>query len=183
MKLDENATRRLVRLGRTLSADELAAGDAWYASEADWIGTLADAHGHPRGHAIAAYAALSPRLQLVQNRRALAAMLTGKRPRGVFGRNVASAQRALDHGERPRGPKTRSFACNLDGCSMCVTVDVWASRAIGYPVPQTERQYSAIVGIYRAAARRLGMTPRSLQAAVWLRVRGEKPADERRVIA
>src|SRR5438045_1727149 len=125
----ENAAKRLQRLAAHIPDNTWLAGANWYANEAAWIAEHADAAGLPTPHVIDAYAALSPRLRLAENRKALVALLQGRRPTGVFNRSIDQALAALYTRTLPNGPKVRNFACNLKCCDQCVTVDIWASRA------------------------------------------------------
>jgi len=172
----EAAVKRLVRRAAKLTREEWHVGETWYAQEAAWLHEQADAHGRCRRRTIAAFAALSPRMQYSRNRAALVELLGGQRP-AALGRSIAAAEAALRHGRQPSGPKVAAFACNLSGCNECVTVDVWAARVAGFDVPATNRQYETIAAAYRGAARRLGCAPRTLQAALWFHVRGAKPTD------
>lgn len=175
----EAAVKRLCRLAAKIDDPTWAAGAAWYPSEAGWIAAAAQRAGAPVWNATAAYAALSPRLQLGRNRIALVAMLEGQRPSGVFTNSVNTAKRCLLDGGLPSGPKVHSFARNLLGDSEAVTVDVWAMKAAGFPgaSPGTAKRYATIARTYQGAAKRLGIEPRTLQAATWLHVRGVKPTD------
>jgi hypothetical protein len=177
----EAAAKRLCRLAAHIDADTWRAGAEWYPREAAWIAAAADHHAADIRRAINAYACLSPRLQVGQNRKAIAAMLRGSRPRGVFGRQVSAARLALkgDFGSHVVGVglKVEAFARNLSGCPDSVTVDVWAARAAGLSPPTTDRRYLTSAHAYRLAANRLSVPARTLQAAAWLHVRGDKPSD------
>lgn len=103
----------------------------------------------------------------------------------------------IANGEAPlsvlRGPKVRAFYANITGDADAVTVDVWAVRAargdqacvpdgrgrLRYADDGTvsAREYREYADVYRRAARRLGVTPRECQAAVWVAVRGVRPTD------
>lgn len=89
---------------------------------------------------------------------------------------VAKARAILD-GADPldtlRGPKERAFYLNLSrpGATDAVTVDRWAARAVGAPERLTARTYERVADTYRRAAKRIGISPDALQAAVWAEVR------------
>lgn len=172
----EATVRRLIRLYHETTELERAQGMTWYASERDWIEALADCYEAERHHVIAAYAALSPRLRVSQNRRALVDLLGGQRRSGVFSRSQEMASAALIHGSRAlSGPKVKRFSCNLGGCRVCVTLDIWAARAASYPVSKlgTETGYRQLERAYQAAAKRLGIHPVVLQATLWIHTRGK----------
>lgn len=68
------------------------------------------------------------------------------------------------------GPKVRAFWANILGDVETVTVDVWAaSAAEGVKSKQApvRRRYQLLAESYRRTARRHGMSPRDVQAAVW----------------
>jgi hypothetical protein len=73
------------------------------------------------------------------------------------------------------GEKTRAFYANILGDQNAVAVDVWAARAAeGYRdkrAPKGKR-YAAIADAYRDAADHRGLSPRDLQACVWVSIRG-----------
>lgn len=71
-----------------------------------------------------------------------------------------------------RGPKTHAFARAIAGDTSAVVVDVWMCRAAGltrdYP---NLGQYRQITADVERLADVHGMTPRDLQALIWLRAR------------
>lgn len=83
---------------------------------------------------------------------------------------------SIAHGADPldvlNGPKVRRFYLNITGDHSVVTVDVWAARAAGVDGKLTGARYLAVERAYQNAARIVGMTPRDLQAAVWVHTRG-----------
>lgn len=145
-------------------------------------------------------AALSPRCQWSTNVAWAAALVGaawsgGEVPR-VHTKTMRRQAWRIALGEHPlavlRGPKVRAFWANITGDVDAVTVDVWAVRAARGAVPSvgargrlvwdddgavSAREYAAYADVYRRAARRLGVTPRECQAAVWVHIRGIKPTD------
>ena len=82
-------------------------------------------------------------------------------------------------GENPAdvvgGPKVSAFFANLCGDREAVTIDVWAQRvAVGKwsDRPPSGTAYEDLAEAYRAAARVIGTDPVSVQAAVWIAIRG-----------
>lgn len=75
-----------------------------------------------------------------------------------------------------RGPKTCCFFKNIIGDSHAVTIDVWSKRvATGGKddsAPKPGHDYNTLEQAYQVAAQRLGVTPRDLQATVWVWARG-----------
>lgn len=77
------------------------------------------------------------------------------------------------------GPKRVAFYRNIMGQTAPVTVDRWAARAALGCDEDTARRllnrsggYESIATMYREAARALRISPRDLQAIVWIQVRG-----------
>lgn len=155
-------------------------GDEWYDRERAWMADEAEATGHTADGACAAFAAMSPRTQYGRNRTALLDLLHGRPVRGVLPANVPIAQRALIEGPSAcTGPKTSAFASNLCGDLDRVTVDIWMMRVYGSPLqaPTSRSHYARIERAFQGAAGRLDVAPRTLQAALWFHVRGDKPSD------
>lgn len=82
-----------------------------------------------------------------------------------------------------RGPKERAFCANILGDTSAVTVDMWvyaiATRAVsrkrgttGAQHGPSPREYAGIAHALTRVAAQVGTTPRDLQAAVWVAVRG-----------
>ncbi len=167
----EATVKRLVRRYAKTTELERAQGLTWYAQEEAWLKATAAVFETSQAHVIAAYAALSPRLRVSKNREALMGLLSGRRRSGVMSRSQNMALAALGVGTAAlRGPKVTRFACNLDGCQQCVTLDVHAVKAAdGNP---NRFDYEALERAYQAAARRLGLSPAVLQATLWVQERG-----------
>jgi hypothetical protein len=60
------------------------------------------------------------------------------------------------------------------GDENAVTVDVWAARVAGVDpeILRRPREYAAVAEAYRRAAKRVGISPRKLQAITWCLIRG-----------
>lgn len=91
----------------------------------------------------------------------------------TYSRNLAKAFKILDGDlSACHGPKHEAFAANIRGDHDCVTLDIWATRAVGggdSPANKTAR--AAIQAAYRKVAAEFGMSPAALQAVVWVIVR------------
>lgn len=175
--------RRLVAAYHGASAADHAAGARWYAdAEAAARALAAGTDGAiTTDTAAGIIAALSPRMPWARNLRLAAEAVDqhmSGRPitLGAMGTSIANVERVL-RGESLRAPKIRAFAANIAGDTAAVTVDVWAARAAtGDPMPDgsniTPAQYRRIAAAYTEAAERVGITPRDLQATVWVAIRG-----------
>lgn len=175
---------RLIRTYNETSAADRAAGLGWYGRAQDAAATLAAEYGLAEDQAAGIIAALSPRARWSVNLRAaerVAAAAAADRdrcPAVGLRRNALKAWRIArgnPAGLTLSGPKVRAFWRNITGDHTAVTVDVWASRAAtgryDAPVP-SGRRYERLARAYAAAAEVVGVSPRDLQAAIWVHVRG-----------
>ena len=76
-----------------------------------------------------------------------------------------------------RGPKTCRFFRNITGDTHAVTIDVWAAYVATGTVTRVRsdshgRHYETLEEAYQLAGTMLGVTPRDVQAAVWVAARG-----------
>jgi hypothetical protein len=72
-----------------------------------------------------------------------------------------------------RADKTNAFARAIAGDDNAVVVDVWMTRAAGLDRDApTAVQYREISSAVRSLAREWGVSPRTMQALVWIMVRG-----------
>jgi len=165
-----------------------------------WATMSADARRALTVQVAGVIAALSPRCQWSTNVAWAAAVVHAARTGAPMPRVHTKTMRRqawrIANGEHPlavlHGPKVRAFWANITGDTDAVTVDVWAVRAArGDRAVRgadgrmswaddgrvSEREYRAYADVYRRAARRLGVTPRECQAAVWVAVRGVRPTD------
>lgn len=178
--------------------DTRRAGREWYPAQWRRCQRLARRHGTTARRVAAVLAACSPRVTLknswsltedaflpAQSRRTAAGALPSVSlargrwagPGGGHFSHVRDKVSRLLKGERPlavlRGPKCTAFYRNLTGDPDAVTIDVWAARAVGLArAPESPAAYERVAEHYREAARRVGETPRDLQAIVWVALRG-----------
>ena len=199
---DHDAMATAIRTAyASADAGKLADGLAWYDDAAAIIAADADAYGLPFSTVAAVYAACSINASWKANvtiaRRWLqyatgaAARPTGLAPVAVRC-EAAIANRPADfdgawsavlQGGDARGSKVASFVANFHGLTDFVTVDRWAmvgagtaATVDGTPCAHSKApkgpKYDRIANAYRTVAAELGITPRELQAAVWVAVRG-----------
>ena len=158
------------------------AASMWYVDEYAYCKGVAEATEEPVEVVAAYYAATSPRQRLSQNK---VLTLHAAMSRGVVDalpNVVETCARIYDYslqvGKDPvdavRGRKTHNFARALLGDTEAVVVDVWMMRAAGFPERDapTKLQYDAIEHVTRSMARDMGLEPRTLQALLWIIVRG-----------
>lgn len=158
-------------------------GAQWYPDAGVAARDLATAHGTTVERVAAIIAHTSPQLQWGRNLLAASVFVAtgGDRLPGLLGASPRAALGAWEASEplaTLNGPKVRRFAANILGDYEPVTVDVHAARVAlkGCPNPQTVLErvgvYDAIEHCYRLAARRVGVTPATMQATTWIVQRG-----------
>jgi hypothetical protein len=172
---------RIVKVWQEATPADVEAGARWYPMASAFIDILAARTGLSREHVAAVVAHLSPRTSWKRNLEGATALLTTGEAPGCIGANIDRARNALASSAPLKtfnGPKTRAFVHNLLGDEECVTVDVWAVR-IALGDRGDAEQLLARVGIYAAleyayqlAARRVGVSPTTVQATTWVVARG-----------
>ena len=126
--------------------------------------------------------AFSPRVTWAHNKAKALQYAQGITPRGLRS-HVDAADRCVREGFNGlRGPKTNAFARAIAGDDNAVVVDVWMCRAAGLTkadgTPKdapTAVEYRAIADAIRtiAATPTVCMEPATLQALLWIIVRGK----------
>jgi hypothetical protein len=88
--------------------------------------------------------------------------------------NLVMANNSLTLGfQALKGMKTNAFAKAIAGDEQAVVIDVWMLRAVGIEKKTPgQTQYNALVDAVKKVAFDNGMTPRAMQALIWIVVRG-----------
>ena len=118
--------------------------------------------------------AFSPRVTWAHNTAKALQYAQGITPRGLRS-HVAAADRCVAEGfDGLRGPKTNAFARAIAGDTDAVVVDVWMCRAagLGKDAPNAG-EYNAIADAVRIVADKAGMDAATMQALLWIIVRGK----------
>jgi hypothetical protein len=91
-----------------------------------------------------------------------------------FKNNMKMATNGLAMGFKAlNGPKTNAFAKAIAGDENAVVIDVWMLRALGIEKKSpTQSQYTEMAKAVTTVAMKYGMTPRAMQALIWIIVRG-----------
>jgi hypothetical protein len=91
-----------------------------------------------------------------------------------FKNNMVMANNAIAFGyDALKGLKTNSFAKAIAGDEQAVVIDVWMLRAVGIEKKTpNQSQYWELVEAVKKTAFEFGMTPRAMQALIWIVVRG-----------
>jgi thermostable 8-oxoguanine DNA glycosylase len=72
-----------------------------------------------------------------------------------------------------KGMKTNAFARAIAGDENAVVIDVWMLRAVGIEKKTpNQTQYKELANAVTKVANEFGMTPRAMQALIWIVVRG-----------
>lgn len=88
--------------------------------------------------------------------------------------NIVMANNALTMGfSALNGQKTNAFAKAIAGDENAVVIDVWMLRAVGIEKKTPSQSgYKELANAVTTVATKYGMTPRSMQALIWIIVRG-----------
>jgi hypothetical protein len=91
-----------------------------------------------------------------------------------FKNNMLMANNAIAFGyDALKGPKTNAFARAIAGDENAVVIDVWMLRAVGIEKKTpNQTQYKELANAVTKVANEFGMTPRAMQALIWIVVRG-----------
>lgn len=117
--------------------------------------------------------AFSPRERWTNNVAKAVAFSLGQKVVGLPN-NLKMAKKALALGfDALNGQKTNAFARAIAGNEDAVVIDVWMLRALGIEKKSpTQSQYVEMARAVRKTAAEYGMTPRAMQALIWIIVRG-----------
>lgn len=118
--------------------------------------------------------AFSPRERWSRNVTNAIKFSLGEPLNGVLGNNLRMAENALTMGfSALKGLKTNAFAKAIAGNENAVVIDVWMLRALGIEKKTpTQSQYKQMADAVTEVATKHGMTPRAMQALIWIVVRG-----------
>lgn len=91
-----------------------------------------------------------------------------------FKNNMVMANNAIAFGyDALKGLKTNAFARAIAGDEQAVVIDVWMLRAVGIEKKTpSQSQYNELAEAVKKVAFDYGMTPRAMQALIWIMIRG-----------
>jgi len=166
----------ITALRRATEAD-LRAAHAWYNDAHAFADSLTGIRPEwSMQVAASVVSAFSPRVTWAHNKAKALQYAQGITPRGLRS-HVDAADRCVVEGFNGlRGPKTNAFARAIAGDDNAVVVDVWMCRAAGLAKDApTVTEYRAIADAVRtlAATPTVCMAPATLQALLWIIVRGK----------
>jgi hypothetical protein len=169
-------------LSRATEAD-YAAARAWYSDARGFAESLQSIRPDWSLQVSASVvSAFSPRVTWAHNKAKALQYAQGIMPRGLRSHVEAADRCTVEGFNGLRGPKTNAFARAIAGDDNAVVVDVWMCRAAGLTkadgTPKdapTAVEYRAIADAIRtiAATPTVCMAPATLQALLWIIVRGK----------
>lgn len=167
-------TRRLERWIIDATPQEIEQAAQWYEDARAVAYDVAERRRVDLESAAAIIAAFSPRVTWKRNIHLSLTYAAGE-PVACLGASLRAANRATAHGlEALTAPKVRNFAQAIAGDPDAVVVDVWICRAAGLEkISPTLTEYRRISEAITKLARRYDMTPRTMQALIWIKVRGK----------
>lgn len=177
-KIDRNAVRRyrrrLARLLVDATPSDIEAASAWYAEAYGVAQDVAYRLGVSVEHGAAIVSAFSPRVHWSRNVTLAIDYAEGRQVK-CLGQSLKSAESARVSGiDALKGPKIHAFARAIAGDDEAIVIDVWMMRAAGFDARDapTTVQYREISSAIRSLATEWRLSPRTMQALLWIIVRG-----------
>ena len=155
---------------------DLRAAERWYDEAGAFAESLRPTTGWSLETSASVVSAFSPRVTWAHNKAKATQYAQGITPKGLRS-HVVAADRCLAEGFNGlRGLKTNAFARAIAGDREAVVVDVWMCRAAGLGKDAPNKtEYRAIADAIRtiAGTPAVCMAPATLQALLWIIVRGK----------
>ena len=172
----ENTYRQIVKSAK---ASQIEQATQWYADAEAVAHEIVDIY-KTRGmdvsleQAASIVSAFSPRQRWSTNVRQALRFAHGDDTMRCLPNNLKMAQRALEIGfDALNGKKTNSFARNIAGDENAITIDIWMMRSAGIPKDSpSKKDYTQLSEAIEKIAMETAMTPRTIQALVWIVYRG-----------
>lgn len=154
---------------------DLRAAETWYAEAGEFARSLCMIRPEWNMEvSCSVVSAFSPRVTWAHNKAKAFQYAQGITPKGLRS-HVAAADRCVRMGfDGLNGLKTNAFARAIAGDMNAVVVDVWMCRAagLGKDAPN-KREYREIAEAVRQVAEEYRMEPATMQALLWIIVRGK----------
>jgi hypothetical protein len=152
-----------------------ASAEAWYMEAGDFARRLCFIRPEwSMEISCSVVSAFSPRVTWAHNKRKAQEYAQGITPKGLRS-HVDAADRCVREGFNGlRGPKTNAFARAIAGDKDAVVVDVWMCRAagLGKDAPNVG-EYRTIANAVRNVASSYNMDAATMQALLWIIIRGK----------
>ena len=158
-------------LSATMS--QVEAASVWYFEAQEVAEDVAENMGTSLEVGASIVAAFSPRERWSTNVAKAISFSLGNKPAGLQN-NLKMAEASLTLAfDALNGLKTNAFARAIAGDSDAVVIDVWMCRAamLDSDSPNVG-QYRMLSDAIRIVAREFGLTPRTVQALIWIIIRG-----------
>jgi hypothetical protein len=178
-------TRRLLKVARAATPDQVADGVSWYQNAREFVFELHTAYsGRYSVEQIASVVAVtSPSLRWSANKRATVEFIRAHAAgtpvaewayKIRIGENMHKSERILNGDlSALSGPKVTAFYANILGDESHVTVDLWHTHAAtGEHRQPRAAERAPITEATRRCALAMGWTPAACQAVIWTVVRG-----------
>jgi len=162
-----------LELALTFTASQLEQAATWYYDAQEVAEDVAENLGVSLEVGASIVAAFSPRERWSTNVSKALAFSLGKPVAGLQN-NYRMAEAAMEKGfDALNGLKTNAFARAIAGDTDAVVIDVWMCRAanLGTDSPN-KTQYRELSEAVRHVANMFDVTPRTMQALIWIIVRG-----------
>ena len=156
----------------SLSAQTRADGSVWYASaQAVAVELTAIRPEWSMEVGASVLSAFSPREKWARNCDLSRKFASGE-PTPCLGMSIRNANASVLSGFTAlKGKKTNAFARAIAGDDDAVVIDTWMLKPLKMK-SVTPKQYDLITLVITSLAKEVGMTPRDLQAALWIHIRG-----------
>lgn len=172
----ENTYRQIVKSAK---ASQIEQATQWYADAEAVAHEIVDIY-KTRGmdvsleQAASIVSAFSPRQRWSTNVRQALRFAHGDDTMRCLPNNLKMAQRALEIGfDALNGKKTNSFARNIAGDENAITIDIWMMRSAGLTKDSPNKtDYTQLSEAVEKIAQETAMTPRTIQALIWVVYRG-----------
>ena len=165
--------RKLSRYCQEYTAAQLESAAQWYTGAGAIAQSIASANGLTLEQSASIIAALSP-LKRWKINVAQAIEFAAGRPVATLQAHLKIAGKARDIGFAAlKGLKTSAFARNIAGDTQAVTVDIWMCKAAGIKKDAPNKtEYREIQRACQLLAYEMGLQPATLQALIWIKIRG-----------
>ena len=178
-EIDMNYEDTYRQIVKSAKASQIEQATQWYADAEAVAHEIVDIYKSRNmdvslEQAASIVSAFSPRQRWSTNVRQALRFAHGDDTMRCLPNNLKMAQRALEIGfDALNGKKTNSFARNIAGDENAITIDIWMMRSAGLTKDSPNKtDYSQLSEAIEKIAQETAMTPRTIQALVWIVYRG-----------
>ena len=170
----QTAYSHYLTLAMQATAGQIEQASVWYHEAQEVAEDVAEIMNTSLEVGASIVSAFSPRERWSSNVAKAYAFANGKPVVGLTN-NLNMAKRATELGfDALKGQKTNAFARAIAGDTDAVVIDVWMIRAAGLDASKgvNKTQYNELSEAVRLVANEMGITPRTMQALIWIVKRG-----------